>query len=240
MIGPRLPQQQRWSRARFEYPCQFQAPAKQRDSKSSAAQYNCRVVNAMAIIPHCYTNSGPVHSMRIVPKILLEASAALRSASCALCEAQRDGEYSHYCNRVVVEDCRYIFTGEFVRCVGDEQTCLANCTIANYHTPNHRKITVISEDFLCCHFEVFVWKVCWKIWNASDVGWERIHAIGKRARLILTQGRNLCVLFCGGRRAEGEAQNKVQSRRFWWPNAVFIVLGGLTLLLIQPYLNIFF
>lgn len=41
----------------------------------------------------------------------------------------------HHRHRIVIEDCRDIFRGEFVGGVGDEQAGLANCTVTNDNTP---------------------------------------------------------------------------------------------------------
>lgn len=39
---------------------------------------------------------------------------------------------SHDCDRIVVEDSRYVFRGKFVGSVANEEAGLANCAIANY------------------------------------------------------------------------------------------------------------
>ena len=41
----------------------------------------------------------------------------------------------HHRNGIVVEDCRHIFRREFVRRVRDQETGLANGTIAHHNTP---------------------------------------------------------------------------------------------------------
>lgn len=46
----------------------------------------------------------------------------------------------HDSNRIVVEDRRNIFRGEFVCCVRDEQTCLSHSTVSNHDTPGQREL----------------------------------------------------------------------------------------------------
>lgn len=43
---------------------------------------------------------------------------------------------SHDCNCIIVEDRRYVFGGELVGCVGDQETSFPNSTVAHDYTPN--------------------------------------------------------------------------------------------------------
>ena len=42
---------------------------------------------------------------------------------------------SHNSDGIVIEDCRHIFGGEFVRRVGNEQTCFSDGTVTDHNTP---------------------------------------------------------------------------------------------------------
>jgi hypothetical protein len=52
-----------------------------------------------------------------------------------LCERKRAEGGSHDSHGVVVENCGNVFRGKLVRGVADEQTCLADSTVADDDTP---------------------------------------------------------------------------------------------------------
>ena len=70
---------------------------------------------------------------------------------CTSSRSRLQSEYLHYCDRVVVEHGRDILAGEFVGRVADEQTCLANRTIANNNAPSNPTLAIYTRLRSCVH-----------------------------------------------------------------------------------------